>query len=369
LSEEFSIDSIKNEIDEIFYTLKRKFDAAAGEGKPIIIFGVGSVGIGALKLIRKLSSAKIIFCDNDSKKHGLTIDSVPVISFDELKKNYSDSYVIIASVSYYYEILTLLTENNLHKNVIEIYDNVYIYSIYHNYYDLICENKPLFSKVYNFLSDDYSKQTFIERLKYCLTGNSKYLIPLRSKMPIYFDPEIISFSKDEIFIDGGAYTGDTVREFLKWTKGNYKKIYSFEPDINNRMEFSRMFPSNKDIELMPFGLWDKKGVLRFKSGSDSGSRINEDGNAEIPVISIDEFLDGNPVTFIKMDIEGAEMKAIKGAEASIKKYKPKLAICIYHEPLDIVEIPLFLKEIVPEYKIFIRHYSNGPFDTVCYAIP
>ena len=70
-----------------------------------------------------------------------------------------------------------------------------------------------------------------------------------------------------------------------------------------------------------------------------------------------------------MDIEGAEMKAIKGAEASIKKYKPKLAICIYHKPLDIVEIPLLLKEIVPEYKIFIRHYGDGPFDTICYAIP
>jgi len=83
------------------------------------------------------------------------------------------------------------------------------------------------------------------------------------------------------------------------TDGKYKKVYSFEPDIYNRMEFSKRFLSNKDIELIPFGLWERKGVLRFESGKKTGSRINEDGNAEIPVISIDEFLDGNPVTFIK----------------------------------------------------------------------
>ena len=356
-------------MDEKFHTLKRTFETAAGEGKQIIIFGAGLVGVGCLNIIRKLSSVKIIFCDNDPQKHGMTINGVPVINFDELKKDYSDGYIIIASVANYNEILAQLKENKLHKNVIEIYDNVFLFAGYYNYYDLICENELMFSEVYNFLFDDYSKQTFIERLKYCLTGDPKYLIPLRSNMPRYFDPEIISFSKDEIFIDAGAYTGDTAMGFLKWIGGNYKKIYSFEPDINNRIEFSNTFPSNKDIELIPFGLWERKGVLRFKSGKKTGSRINEDGNVEIPVISIDEFLDGNPVTFIKMDIEGAEMKAIKGAEASIKKYKPKLAICIYHKPLDIVEIPLLLKEIVPEYKIFIRHYGDGPFDTICYAIP
>ena len=188
-------------MDEKFHTLKRTFETAAGEGKQIIIFGAGLVGVGCLNIIRKLSSVKIIFCDNDPQKHGMTIDDVSVISFDELKKNYSDSSIIIASVNYYNEILTQLAENNLHRNVIAVYDSIYKYFFYYYYYDLIYDNKLLFSKVYNFLSDDYSEQIFIERLKNCSTGDSKYLIPLRSKMPIYFDPEIISFSKDEIFID------------------------------------------------------------------------------------------------------------------------------------------------------------------------
>ena len=201
LVEEFSIDNLKNVMHEELDTLKRTLDTVVNWRKPIIIFGAGVVGIWFLKLIRELPSAKIIFCDNDPQKHGMTIDDVSVISFDELKKNYSDSSIIIASVNYYNEILTQLAENNLHRNVIAVYDSIYKYFFYYYYYDLIYDNKLLFSKVYNFLSDDYSEQIFIERLKNCSTGDSKYLIPLRSKMPIYFDPEIISFSKDEIFID------------------------------------------------------------------------------------------------------------------------------------------------------------------------
>ncbi|WP_207131900.1 FkbM family methyltransferase [Clostridium botulinum] len=86
------------------------------------------------------------------------------------------------------------------------------------------------------------------------------------------------------------------------------------------------------------------------------------------VTSIDEFLQGKEVTFIKMDIEGAELEALKGAENTIKRYKPKLAICTYHKPMDIVNIPIYLKSIVPEYNIYLRHYSYGPLDTVCYAV-
>jgi hypothetical protein len=86
------------------------------------------------------------------------------------------------------------------------------------------------------------------------------------------------------------------------------------------------------------------------------------------VTTIDELLKGGPATFIKMDIEGAELVALKGAKQTIKKYKPKLAVCVYHKPLDIVEIPLYLKKLVPEYKLFLRHYSDFGFDTIRYAV-
>ena len=96
------------------------------------------------------------------------------------------------------------------------------------------------------------------------------------------------------------------------------------------------------------------------------SRIDENGEDEVEVRALDEVVDGK-VTFIKMDIEGAELQALFGAEKTIKKYKPKLAICIYHRLEDILEIPAYIHSIVPEYKFYIRHYSFSTSETVLYA--
>lgn len=155
---------------------------------------------------------------------------------------------------------------------------------------------------------------------------------------------------------------------MRQTKGEYKKIYSFEPEKSKHQEFLKKFAEMKNIKLKPYGLWSKRGVLRFNAQDNVSSGISENGNIEIPVISIDESLEGEPASFIKMDIEGAELNALKGAKETIRKYKPKLAICVYHKPLDIVEIPLYIKELVPEYNIYLRHYHYGASETVCYAV-
>lgn len=148
----------------------------------------------------------------------------------------------------------------------------------------------------------------------------------------------------------------------------FKQIYSFEPEESKYKDYFEISSKYDNIQLLTCGLWSKRDVLRFNAVNDGSSGVSENGIVEIPVISIDELLDGKPVTFIKMDIEGAELEALKGAQETIKKYKPKLAICVYHKPLDIVEIPLFLKQLVPEYKIYLRHYNISMYETVCYAV-
>ncbi|WP_163205654.1 FkbM family methyltransferase [Clostridium caseinilyticum] len=292
----------------------------------------------------------------------------PIISIEQLKINYANSSIIIASLSYYDEILELLSQNGLKDNVIGKSNTAYLYYLYNDYWNIINEKFSLFTKVYDNLSDQHSKKTFIERIKYCLTGNEKYLLPYKCNNVQYFDEEIISLKSEEIFIDGGAFTGDTIESFLKQVDGNFKKIYSFEPEKSKNEEFLKRLAGIKNIRLLPYGLWNKKELVSFMSNNSAASKIEKNGNSSIEVTSIDEFLQGKEVTFIKMDIEGAELEALKGAENTIKRYKPKLAICVYHKPMDIVNIPIYLKSIVPEYNIYLRHYSYGPLDTVCYAV-
>lgn len=122
-----------------------------------------------------------------------------------------------------------------------------------------------------------------------------------------------------------------------------------------------------NVELIPKGLWSKAGVLRFRSQGRGGS-ITANGEMSVEVESIDYFVK-EPVTFIKLDVEGAEYQALLGAEHTIASYKPKLAICTYHKLEDIWELPSLIHEMNPEYRFYLRHYSFAENETVLYAMP
>lgn len=368
---DFDINKIQNETNEINYILNK----CKEEKRTIVLFGAGENGLMNLKYFRKYGlSDDLVFCDNDPDKHGTLIDGIPVISINDLKTKYKNSSIVITPRIGHDEISLQLKENNLDKNIINqsheqtIISEIQFYEDYRNYYNVIYDNRYMFAQLFKILSDDKSKVIFYDRLNYCITANSKYLIPMTSKNVQYFDSDIFKLTKDEILIDGGAFTGDTAEAFILQTNGEFSKIYSFEPEKDKHSDFLNKYSSYKNIELIPCGLWRKKDMLKFSAENTGSSRLNEYGNTEINVISIDEFLNGRPVTLIKMDIEGAELDALRGAEKTIKKYRPKLAICAYHNPLDIVNIPLYIKELIPEYKIYLRHYYENSSETVCYAI-
>ena len=216
--------------------------------------------------------------------------------------------------------------------------------------------------------ENEAKQTLLgkgikeERLFYL----QKYLINYSND--IYFDEDIIKFEKDEIFIDAGSMNLSTSIE-MKKRCNCLKKSYAFEPDSKNYNKCVEIKQEkNLDyVELLPVGLWNEKATLKFSETGGTGSSISETGNTMVKVDTLDDSISGR-VSFIKMDIEGAELEALQGAENIIRKYKPKLAISIYHNPQDLTDIPLYIKNLNEEYKLYIRHYSTGEFDTVLYAV-
>lgn len=175
---------------------------------------------------------------------------------------------------------------------------------------------------------------------------------------------------DEVFVDAGCYDGTKAFQFAKNTNFQYKKIIALEPDAINlkRMRENLNFNSLDNVIVIQKGLWDKKETLKFSGNGSSSSNISSKGDIEIQVDSLDSLLNEEVVTFLKMDIEGAELKALQGARNIIQKYKPKLAISMYHKPEDIIEILGFIKELVPEYKLYLRHYSTTIVETVLYAV-
>jgi FkbM family methyltransferase len=189
----------------------------------------------------------------------------------------------------------------------------------------------------------------------------------------YFCHPFWNFGSDEIFIDGGCLDGDSSIQFADAVKrhinASVSKIIAYEPD-----EQSFNICKQNMIEIPSFiiknaGLWNKCETLRFSAAGNYGSRIAPTGNTEIKTVALDEDLPDQKVTFIKMDIEGAELNALKGAEKLIRTHRPKLAICVYHKPEDILTIPEFIINLNLTYKLYLRHQLALPFDTILYAVP
>lgn len=184
----------------------------------------------------------------------------------------------------------------------------------------------------------------------------------------YFDLPEIRPDAEEVFIDGGSFDGGTLADFVTFAGGKYRKIYAFEP-ITSQYENVRQNISEWKIErtnVINKGLWSSDTTLSFIENS-AGSRASANGHLKIPVTTIDSVI-AERVTFIKLDVEGAEMEALKGAAATIRRDKPKLAISLYHLPTDVVNIPTYILSLVPEYRLFIRHYYYNHWETVLYAV-
>lgn len=185
----------------------------------------------------------------------------------------------------------------------------------------------------------------------------------------YFDLPELWKGAEEIFIDGGAYNGATSLRFKNWCGLNFKKKYIFEPEYLNYLmclDNAGKKLGTEEFEAYNIGLANEKNTLYFESNKDS-SRISQTGGQKIEVDTLDHLV-SDKVTFIKLDVEGAECLALEGAKNLIRQYKPKLAISLYHKPEDIWEIPLLILKLNPEYKFYIRHYTLLELETVLYAI-
>lgn len=183
----------------------------------------------------------------------------------------------------------------------------------------------------------------------------------------YYD--VFDFAEDEVMVDVGCFDCYTTLQYFKYGNTRYKKIYSFEPDPMQYDKCRKIILNGgyDDWEIYNAGIYDKPGNLRFRING-TCTKMDTNGDIEVDVIALDDFfINHEAPTFIKMDIEGAELGALKGAAETIKKYKPKMAICVYHKVEDIFEIPEYILSLNPSYRFYLRHYTNLVHETVLYC--
>ena len=224
-------------------------------------------------------------------------------------------------------------------------------------------------EVYGFMEDDESRRIFAQTLTAHVLGEYGDTV---------CDWDLIQYIRQNVplrkgykrFVDVGAFFGDTL-DALITHEAYVEEYYAFEPDPGSYQRLNENFPTYQDkigkAALIPLALSDKNGSMTFSDDGTGTSALSESGRIVVTTARMDDVLRNINPTIIKMDIEGAELSALTGARRIISETQPDLAICVYHKLSDLWDIPLLLKEYVPQYKFWLRSHWFYTLETVLYA--
>lgn len=293
--------------------IKRNQDEA------MVIFGAGIWGAILYNETKHFVDWKHVI---DSHPDGKAVGELPVKDFEKFVQEYENETIVISS----------------YKNFSSMVDQLHKHGI----------------------ADD----------KIVDAGRSIYQL---TEEAIYFDLDMLMPQKSrEVFVDAGCFDGLTTKQFFTWCKGE-AYAYCFEPDSQNITLIQKNLHNQNHYEIVPKALWSINRTLAIEAKGNFATSVCEDiynnNKPTVEAVSLDDFLDAREVTFIKMDIEGAEVDALLGAKKTIEEQKPRLAISIYHKTDDIWRIPDTILKCCPDYQFYLRHYSFSNYDTVLYAIP
>ncbi len=335
----------------------------------IVLFGSQNLGIKFLNHFNEIGIKVVSFSDNNKDKWGEYINGIKVIAPDAIQQ---DQIVIITS-QYIKPIYDQLVALNI-KIIIPHYVLSFLYqekfpnSFYQ--YDIqdFYKYKEQIKQVYNILQDQNSKETFFAFLKFRMS-----LLPAdlpKFSQNQYFPHDFWQLTSNEVFLDLGAYDGDTLKQFLLESRGVFDKYIALEPDKENFEKLLQSIPSEFKNKVIAYckGAGDIKRQIGFSQSGQIDSFIDEYSDQKIDLITVDELFLNDKISTMKIDVKGYEDQVLSGAYKTIQLLKPKIAISVYHKTADIWEIPLKILAINPSYKLFLRHHSYDIYDTVLYAI-
>lgn len=343
-------------VDDVWKILGR-------EHRPIVVYGMGN---GADKLLLQFEKYGIPYADfmaSDGFVRGHTFHGVRVKSLSEIRALYPEFVIVLSFASNREEVLSLFSSLDesfdMYIPDMPVAGQQYFTSEFYN------ENYQKIKAAYDALEDDFSRKLFSSILHFKLTGKLQYLLSYTSKKE-----EIYSLlPKDSIrtILDGGAYNGDTAKEFLL-EFGNIERILAIEPDPKT---FKRLCRTASDAlvargKIIPIhaalSAYVGEGVVHA-SGNRNSSLVGasyEHREQIIPTLTIDKICGEDRVDFIKLDVEGEEQNALVGAEETINKQQPSLLISVYHRSEDIFSLILHMKQGFPAYRLYLRRIACVP---------
>ncbi len=327
----------------------------------IVLFGAGSAGRYCLKYLRSKGIEPFAFADNNADKWNTTIHGIPVMS--PYSVNAPDAEWVVTAISRpaATEIRAQLKSMGVKtKPLYECLEVFHGLPSERTWRSVLRVANDSDAGTLNFLWDQYFFRKNPDYDNQCPPSDCK---------DIYF-PDFIKHLDDEHFVDCGAADGDTVKAFLdQWEA--FRQITAFEPDESNYRALCRGIPlrARQNIDAYQTAVSDRDGDIQFVDTGDYSAHVGTEGSRKVSCVTLDCGGFRCAPTYIKFDIEGAELQALWGARRILKEHSPVLAVCAYHTSDHLWEIPLLIHAIQPDYRLFFRRYAEGAWEIVWYAVP
>jgi FkbM family methyltransferase len=231
----------------------------------------------------------------------------------------------------------------------------------------LTKNQAAWLEMYEAFADEESRRTLNDILHFRLTGDYQSMHSYSVRPEEQYFETFLGLSEGIVFVDAWGFDGDTTEQFCQ-RYPQYKHVYLFEPSKKNLAKARQRLKHFRDITLIGKGLSDQKGLLAFNAKAGSACSVVQEGCYQIQVTTLDERVNER-VSFIKMDLEGWELHALEGAQRHLLKENPALAIAVYHDAADFRKTFEYVMALHSDYRIYLRHYTEGWSETIMYFVP
>lgn len=344
----------------------------------VVLFGAGYLGRQARREIGRLGYELLAFVDNNQGLWGTEVDGLPVLSPAQASAG-GRSKDALWVITVYTNADVIEQCRSLGVQAVTCAELSWVYPEQ----SLACltfgqpaellESEADIRRAASLWHDKASVSEYQAQVTWRLSLAYAALGASCSPREIYFPEDLVRPIDNEVFVDCGAFSGDTIADFIAKRAGHFAEIIAVEPDgmnsaaLRDRVkEWERNGIGPVVVEQVAAG--SSRATLPFQTTGTAGSAVGS-GTEMVQVVPLDEILQGRLPTYIKFDVEGAEKDALLGGATTIRENMPVLAVCLYHKPQDLWELPLLIQSIQPGYRMFLRRYSDECWETVCYAVP
>jgi FkbM family methyltransferase len=343
----------------------------------VVLFGSGYLGRHVHRDLASLPYRALAFVDNNAALWGTQIDGLEVIGPDDAAARFGPDVLWLITIYTNARVMAQcealgvpwVTCAELSWALPQPHPPSFVFGVP----ERLADAGPAIEKAASIWADADSEMEYRTQIRWRFLLDYEALRAPRPTSELYFPADLIRPRNDEVFVDCGAFTGDTIDAFVAERGGHFDQIFAVEPDPLNcaalRHRVADWSGSQRDrVHIVPVAVGAKRGRLRFETTGTAGSSIGS-GDDTVEVAPLDEILANAAPTYMKFDVEGAERDALIGGSGTISANSPVLAVCLYHRPEDLWDLPLLVQSLRSDYRLYARRYSDERWETVLYAVP